>query len=49
MTIINKCRLHRHTLDRVYFLAGDVNGDGKLDIKDIVKINRYKLHKITAL
>ena len=29
-----------------YLKAGDVTGDGKVDIQDILKINKYRLNKI---
>ena len=32
-----------------YLLAGDVNKDGKVDLKDILQINKFRLGKIEEL
>ena len=49
MSIINRYRLKKRTLEDEYFLAGDADENGKVDFKDLVKINRFRLHKIIEL
>ena len=49
MSIVNRCRLNKKTLEGAYLLAADVTEDGIIDFKDLVKINRFRLHKITKL
>ena len=49
MTILNRYRLNKRSLEEESIMAGDVTADGKVDFKDIVKINRYRLNKITDL
>ena len=44
----SKVQITTNTTNHVYTIvvAGDVNGDGKTDIKDILKINKHRLNKI---
>ena len=49
ISIINRYRLNRTTLDEMYLLAADVVEDGNVDFFDIVRINRFRLHKETEL
>lgn len=49
MSMVNRCRLKKTTLDGAYFIAADVTGDGVVNFQDLVKINRFRLHKITEL
>lgn len=37
------------TLDRIYFLAADLNKDGHLKINDIAKLYQYTQNKIESL
>lgn len=46
---LNLHRLSKKTLSGKEFEASDVNRDGKVDIKDIMRINLYRLGKITTL
>ena len=49
MLMVNRHRLNKKKLEGAYLLAADVTGDGKVDFKDLVKINRFRLHKINEL
>ena len=46
---INKHRLNKAQLTNEYLEAGDVNKDGKVDIKDLLQINKFRLGKIDTL
>ena len=47
--LVNKHRLGKASLKDEYLIAGDVNKDGKVDIRDILQINKYRLNKINLL
>ena len=49
MLSINKHRLGKSKLKGAYLKAGDVTGDEKADFKDMLKINKFRLGKITEL
>ena len=49
MIISNKARLGEIKLENEFFKAADVNNDEKNDIRDLVKINRFRLKRIEEL
>ena len=49
LSMANRYRLKKITLEGAYFRAADVTGDGIVNFKDLVKINRFRLHKIIEL
>ena len=49
MVVMNKHRLNKKILEGEYLVAGDVTGDNKINIRDIVKVNKYRLNKIIQI
>jgi len=42
-------QIGKKQLEESYLRAADVTGDGKVCFKDIVKINKFRIYKITEL
>jgi len=49
MLKINKHRLNKVKLQGEYLKVGEINGDSKVDFKDMLRINKFRLNKITEL
>ncbi len=49
MLKINKHRLNKVKLQEEYLKAGELNGDNKVDFRDMLRINKFRLNKIESL